>query len=68
MPGVSGAQGEQDPPGRRVIFLLMTLACLGAALPLALPPAVPALPVLAANTGKFCPLMVRINLHVKLLI
>ena len=41
-----------------------TLACLGAALP----PAVPTAPALAANNGKFLPLIVYINLHVKVLI
>ena len=43
---------------------LRTLACLGAALP----PAVLVAPALAANNGKFRPLSVRINLHVKVLI
>ena len=41
-----------------------TLARLGAALP----PAVPVAPALAANNRKFRPLIVRINLHVKVLI
>ena len=41
-----------------------TLACLGSALP----PAVPAAHVLAANNRKFRPLIVRINQHVKVLI
>ena len=41
-----------------------TLALLGAALP----PAVPVAPALAANNRKFRPLIVRINLHVKVLI
>ena len=41
-----------------------TLARLGATLP----PAVPVVPALAANNRKFRPLIVRINLHVKVLI
>ena len=41
-----------------------TLARLG----VALPPAVPAAPVLAANNRKFRPLIVRINQRVKVLI
>ena len=41
-----------------------TLARLGAALP----PAVPVAPALAANNRKFRPLIVCINLHVKVLI
>ena len=41
-----------------------TLARLGAAHP----PAVPVAPALAANNRKFRPLIVRINLHVKVLI
>ena len=41
-----------------------TLACLG----VALPPAIPAAPTLAASNSKFRPLIVRINQHVKVLI
>ena len=41
-----------------------TLATLG----VALPPAVPAAPALAGNNGKFRPLIVRINQHIKVLI
>ena len=41
-----------------------TLARLGAALP----PTVPVAPALATNNRKFCPLIVRINLSVKVLI
>ena len=41
-----------------------TLACLG----VALPPAVPATPALAANNRRFRPLIVRINQRVKVLI
>ena len=41
-----------------------TLARLGAALP----PAVPVAPAFAANNRKFRPLIVRINVHVKVLI
>ena len=43
---------------------LRTLACLGAALPRAVPVA----PALAVNNRKFHPLIVGINLHVKVLI
>ena len=39
-----------------------------ARLSVALPPAVPAAPALAANNRKFRPLIVRINQHVKVLI
>ena len=41
-----------------------TLACRGAALP----PAVPVAPALTTYNRKFCPLIVRINLPVKILI